>query len=76
MYKSVMSGITGFAGECASDVGGQQMRRDGRQGTDGQGGRRTGQAVVFPFHGDVRQDKLQRQRTFPSTYTIHTIHVH
>ena len=60
------SSVTGFIGERSADVGGQQMRRNRSQGTDGQGRRRTGQTVVITFHGNLSQNKLQRQGTFPS----------
>lgn len=66
MMTNLSSSFTGFIGQRSADVGGQQMRRNRSQGTDGQGRRRTGQTVVIAFHGNVSQNKLQRQRTFPS----------
>ena len=60
----------GIIRQRASDVGGQQMRRDRSPWAQREGRRRPGQTLGLSLHGNLGQNQSQRQRTLPSKLSL------
>ena len=58
---------SGLIRQRAAHAGGQQVRRNGREGADGQRGRGSGEKVVLSFYGDICQNEPQCQGALPRT---------